>query len=44
MLVPTLCVFDLVADTDLFPEWMRERARFLRESAEKTVAWIWTSL
>jgi imidazolonepropionase-like amidohydrolase len=38
MLVPTLCVFDLVADTDLFPEWMRERARFLRESAEKTVA------
>lgn len=38
MLVPTLCVFDLVADTDLFPEWMRERARFLRESAQKTVA------
>jgi len=38
MLVPTLCVFDLVADTDLFPEWMRERARFLRESAEKTVS------
>jgi imidazolonepropionase-like amidohydrolase len=38
MLVPTLCVFDLVADTDLFPGWMRERARFLRESAQKTVA------
>ena len=38
VLVPTLCVFDLVADRDLFPEWMRERARFLRESAEKTVA------
>jgi imidazolonepropionase-like amidohydrolase len=38
ILAPTLCVFDLVADTDLFPEWMRERAKFLRESAEKTVA------
>ncbi len=38
VLVPTLCVFDLVADRDLFPEWMRERARFLRESAERTVA------
>jgi imidazolonepropionase-like amidohydrolase len=38
VLVPTLCVFDLVADTDLFPEWMRERGRFLRESAERTVA------
>lgn len=36
--VPTLCVFDLVADGDAFPDWMRERARFLRESAEKTVA------
>jgi imidazolonepropionase-like amidohydrolase len=38
VLVPTLCVFDLVADGDGFPEWMRERAKFLRESAEKTVA------
>jgi imidazolonepropionase-like amidohydrolase len=38
ILVPTLCVFDLVADGDAFPAWMRERARFLRESAEKTVA------
>jgi imidazolonepropionase-like amidohydrolase len=38
VLVPTLCVFDLVAEGDGFPEWMRERAKFLRESAEKTVA------
>jgi imidazolonepropionase-like amidohydrolase len=38
ILVPTLCVFDLVADGDAFPGWMRERAKFLRESAEKTVA------
>lgn len=38
-LVPTLCVFDAVADPDgRFPEWMRERARFLGESARKTVA------
>jgi imidazolonepropionase-like amidohydrolase len=38
VLVPTLCVFDLVADGDGFPGWMRERAKFLRASAEKTVA------
>jgi imidazolonepropionase-like amidohydrolase len=38
ILIPTLCVFDLVADGDSFAPWMRERARFLRESAEKTVA------
>jgi imidazolonepropionase-like amidohydrolase len=38
ILVPTLCVFDLVAGGEAFPEWMRERAKFLRESAEKTVA------
>jgi imidazolonepropionase-like amidohydrolase len=38
-LVPTLCVFDAVADPDgPFPDWMRERARFLGESARKTVA------
>ena len=38
VLVPTLCVFDYVAEGDGFPEWMRERAKFLRESAEQTVA------
>jgi imidazolonepropionase-like amidohydrolase len=38
ILVPTLRVFDFVAESDAFPEWMRERARHLRESAEKTVA------
>jgi imidazolonepropionase-like amidohydrolase len=38
ILVPTLCVFDFVAEADSFPDWMRERAKFLRESAEKTVA------
>jgi imidazolonepropionase-like amidohydrolase len=38
ILVPTLCVFDLVAGGDAFPGWMRERAKLLRESAEKTVA------
>jgi imidazolonepropionase-like amidohydrolase len=38
ILVPTLCVFDLVAGGEAFPEWMRERAKFLRECAEETVA------
>ena len=38
VLVPTLCVFDLVAEGNGFPDWMRERAKLLRESAEKTVA------
>ena len=38
ILVPTLCVFDLVAGGETFPEWMRERAKFLRASAERTVA------
>jgi imidazolonepropionase-like amidohydrolase len=38
ILVPTLCVFDFVAQADAFPEWMQERARFLRECAERTVA------
>jgi len=38
VLVPTLCVFDAVADPDgRFPDWMQERARGLRESALKTV-------
>lgn len=37
-LVPTLRVFEAVADPDGgFPEWMRERARFLGEAARKTV-------
>lgn len=39
ILVPTLCVFEAVADPELgFPQWMRERAEFLSESARKTVA------
>ena len=37
ILVPTLCVFDLVIDHEGFPGWMRERAKFLRESANRTV-------
>jgi imidazolonepropionase-like amidohydrolase len=38
VLVPTLCVFDAVADAEgRFPEWVRERARGLRESALKTI-------
>jgi imidazolonepropionase-like amidohydrolase len=38
ILVPTLCVFDFVAEADAFPQWMRERAKLLREFAERTVA------
>ena len=39
VLVPTLCVFDAVADPQSgFLDWMRERARSLGESARKTVA------
>lgn len=37
ILVPTLCVFDSVAESDAFPQWMRERAKLLGESARKTV-------
>jgi imidazolonepropionase-like amidohydrolase len=37
ILVPTLCVFDSVAEDDGFPRWMQERARRLGESARKTV-------
>lgn len=38
MLVPTLCVFDAVADPDGgFPDWMRERARRLGEAGRRTV-------
>ncbi len=39
ILVPTLCVFDAVADSEEneFPAWMRERAKSLGESARKTV-------
>ncbi len=39
VLVPTLSVFDAVADPDGgFVEWMRERAKRLGEGARKTVA------
>src|SRR4029450_4436994 len=38
ILGPTLCVFDFVAEADAFPQWMRERAKLLREFAERTVA------
>jgi imidazolonepropionase-like amidohydrolase len=39
VLVPTLSVFDAVADPDGgFAEWMRERAKRLGEGARKTVA------
>jgi imidazolonepropionase-like amidohydrolase len=39
ILVPTLCVFDLVVDPQYqFPSWMVERAKRLRESAYLTVA------
>jgi imidazolonepropionase-like amidohydrolase len=37
ILVPTLCVFDYVAESDTFPHWMQERAKLLGESARKTV-------
>jgi imidazolonepropionase-like amidohydrolase len=37
VLVPTLSVFDFVAESDRFPTWMRERAKELGESARKTV-------
>jgi imidazolonepropionase-like amidohydrolase len=38
VLVPTLSVFDEVADPDAgFPEWMQERAKRLGEGARKTV-------
>ena len=37
ILVPTLCVFASVAESDGFPRWMRERAKRLGESARKTV-------
>jgi imidazolonepropionase-like amidohydrolase len=38
VLVPTLMLFDAVADDDsLFPPWMRERARHLRDAARRTV-------
>ncbi len=37
ILVPTLSVFDHVAESDAFPAWMRERARHLGESARLTV-------
>ena len=35
--VPTLSVFDHVAESDAYPSWMRERARRLGESARLTV-------
>jgi imidazolonepropionase-like amidohydrolase len=35
--VPTLSVFDHVAESDAYPRWMRERARRLGESARLTV-------
>ena len=37
ILVPTLSVFDHVAESEAFPEWMRDRARRLGESARLTV-------
>jgi len=37
ILVPTVCVFDSVVESDAFPRWMQERARLLGESARKTV-------
>ena len=39
MLVPTLCVFEAVADPVAhgFPEWMRDRAKHLANSARRTV-------
>ncbi len=37
ILVPTLSVFDHVAESDAYPAWMRERGRRLGESARLTV-------
>src|SRR6266566_4722646 len=37
ILVPTLSVFDHVANSDTYPAWMRERARRLGESARLTI-------
>jgi imidazolonepropionase-like amidohydrolase len=37
ILVPTLSVFDHVAESDRFPAWMRDRGRSLGESARLTV-------
>ena len=37
VLVPTLSVFDHVAEADVFPGWMRERAGRLGDSARLTV-------
>jgi imidazolonepropionase-like amidohydrolase len=38
ILVPTLSVFDWVSESDVFPLWMRDRAKHLGECARKTVA------
>jgi imidazolonepropionase-like amidohydrolase len=37
ILVPTLSVFDHVAESDAYPGWMRDRARRLGESARLTI-------
>jgi imidazolonepropionase-like amidohydrolase len=37
ILVPTLSVFDYVAESDAYPGWMRDRARRLGESARLTI-------
>jgi imidazolonepropionase-like amidohydrolase len=37
ILVPTLSVFDHVAESDAYPAWMRDRGRRLGESARLTV-------
>jgi imidazolonepropionase-like amidohydrolase len=37
ILVPTLSVFDYVAESDAYPAWMRDRGRRLGESARLTV-------
>jgi imidazolonepropionase-like amidohydrolase len=37
ILVPTLCVFDYVAESDAFPRWMQERGKLLGESARRTI-------
>ena len=37
ILVPTLSVFDQVAQSDAYPGWMRDRARRLGESARLTI-------
>ncbi len=37
ILVPTLSVFDHVAESDAYPAWMRERSRRLGESARLTI-------